>query len=598
MDLEEKRRALEQARRARLAELGVATVAAKASELKPIAEGAAECFRIMQWNILADSMSDDGFLVHEVLQDWPAGKGNVRTSSGEVVKFTKLLDDMMVAKGDNEALEQLKRRYDTAEALTNMLATVDWQVRRLQIQLQVLAAGRPDVLVFQECDHYGHLVEDLAKLGYASSLPSAEKAYEPAHLIGYNNRTPEGAEEFQKAIERKGYAFLPNVGSTSMSLCLNRKAHREKVVDAAKKLGIDNKVVDERGRVDKKGFVGLSTAQLLSEAHLDPSEIDDDGVAIFWRVDRFAAAALQVRAFPGGQGGALLVRLQERSCAARELTIIGVHLSSGDDLKSEGKRLAEQVDVIGGLRELVEEAKRAGETVVLSLDANSHPQIGVDSGSSCWCSLHGALGASVWDTHFDSTGKLLTNGSLDPPVTSNKLRGPLSGQAKKIGLHSYYCIDHIFFIPTELSLRGHAITPKQFQSDGAAREVLNPSLSNPSDHYPVVADLEWAHKGSVKQMKIASGKPASMYLRAAADMLRGNEENEPALELYISALGGAINTASEVANHLQRDGLGTIERIYTDLPGIPTAKLGRSSQRPRLSILIRNVSADQKTGVV
>lgn len=103
--------------------------------------------------------------------------------------------------------------------------------------------------------------------------------------------------------------------------------------------------------------------------------------------------------------------------------------------------------------------------------------------------LRQSVGASVWDDFFDSDGKAKTDSELHPPVTSNKVRGPLSGQAKKIGAHAYYLIDHVFFDPNFFELKAHCFEPKRFQSRINALEEVQPSLRNPSDHYPVIADL-------------------------------------------------------------------------------------------------------------
>lgn len=117
----------------------------------------------------------------------------------------------------------------------------------------------------------------------------------------------------------------------------------------------------------------------------------------------------------------------------------------------------------------------------------------VAMGSIWWLPLQvlrQCLGASVWDDFFDAEGKpKKIQSEFDPPVTSNKVRGPLSAQAKKIGSHAYYLIDHIFFDPVFFELEAHAFEPKQFRSPADALEEVQPSLLNPSDHYPVIADL-------------------------------------------------------------------------------------------------------------
>merc|ERR1719162_2267840 len=127
MNVNATREALEQGRRARLRSLGVSEAALKASELKPSAEERPEdCIRVLQWNMLADGMSDDGFLVNDVLKDWPAGCGNVPTADGEVVKYNTLLEEMIAARGNCDALEKLKSRYDVPLAEKNVEVIVDW----------------------------------------------------------------------------------------------------------------------------------------------------------------------------------------------------------------------------------------------------------------------------------------------------------------------------------------------------------------------------------------------------------------------------------------------------------------------------------------
>lgn len=244
------------------------------------------------------------------------------------------------------------------------------------------------------------------------------------------------------------------------------------------------------------------------------------GTAIFWRTDRFEAESMEVHSFPKGKGGCIQVSLIDRRRSGRKssvagttkarkskkgpaepaecckLSIVGTHLSSGDSPQDEEKRLSTQVDVKCGLRQLCAEGRAHGEPLVLCLDANSHPQVRAPDGeSSVWRSLRAAMGASVWDKYFTAKGNFKVEGNfaggLEPPVSSNKVRGPLSGQAKKIGLHAYYLIDHVYYVPEVFECRQHVLPPQRFVSAERALDQVQPSLSNPSDHYPVVVDLAW-----------------------------------------------------------------------------------------------------------
>jgi len=146
---------------------------------------------------------------------------------------------------------------------------------------------------------------------------------------------------------------------------------------------------------------GLSGELLAESGVTDLASVDDMGVAVFWRKDRLTGVELTAKTFAGASKGALCVKLRDTRAlargACRDIVVMATHLASGDSLEDESKRLEQEVDHEDGLCRWIREAKRAGEAVVLLLDANSHPEItcGDPMGSSCWRSLRGALGASV-----------------------------------------------------------------------------------------------------------------------------------------------------------------------------------------------------------
>ena len=96
------------------------------------------------------------------------------------------------------------------------------------------------------------------------------------------------------------------------------------------------------------------------------------------------------------------------------------------------------------------------------MDANSDPSFkAATSPSTCWKELRQAVGNSVWDGFFTPDGNFLdqSDQGLEQPVTTNKVRGPQSAQAKKIGNHAYYLIDHIFYSPGSFGHHDHAKQP-------------------------------------------------------------------------------------------------------------------------------------------
>jgi len=165
--------------------------------------------------------------------------------------------------------------------------------------------------------------------------------------------------------------------------------------------------------------------------------------------------------------------------------------------------LDKQVDKPGGLLDHVRAARAKETALVLVMDANAHPQLvtqkAMDDSNppvvtepgerSVWRTLHGeSKFSSVWDGHFDASGHSV---GPCPTVTTNKVRGPSTDQVAKIGVHAYCCIDHVYFGSEQLSFNGFPVAPARFPSEEAALFQSLPSLTIPSDHYPVVVDLKW-----------------------------------------------------------------------------------------------------------
>jgi len=460
-------RKFEAARRDRLQELGVSERGCTESMKLPLDPATSEDnhLRIMQFNVLADGLSDDGFMAMPVIDDWPADPGFMPTSNGTAVPFDQVFEEIAAAKGDESKLLELKSKFTTRAATENAKALTDWRGRELQIVLMVLASGVPDILVFEEVDKFQGLAAALAQIGYRSQVPWASGEYVPAHVEKHSLESDERRTAFRDFCRSRGHTFLPNLGSTAKKLALKRQA-----------------------QVTEK-----SAADLL----------DDDGVAIFWRGDRVEATLMDVHFLQPQSEAAppkkAVLQVNFRVITSgREVLVFGAHLSSGGKPEDEAKRLKDEVDSPGGLVSILRSARNEAASkeaaVLLCMDANSHPQLrSPDEASSVWRSIHKVLGASVWDEFFDEDGteRPVDPSGLQAPITTNKFRGPASDQPRKIGEHAHECIDHIFFDPSVLTLRRHVLPPERFRSSTEALQDLQPSLKNPSDHYPVVVDLAW-----------------------------------------------------------------------------------------------------------
>jgi len=253
-------------------------------------------------------------------------------------------------------------------------------------------------------------------------------------------------------------------------------------------------------------------------------DVDDDGSAIFWRASAFEAVEIQhlvahdTKPIESRFKGFVHVRLRRTGGpdgAEDELSVIAGHLTSGAKDSDEALRLTDLTartlsrsggaafNLDGGAPSLLEVfAKAAAERpTVLCLDANSGPDRAA-SAPLAWRAMRGATAGSCWDEFYDANGVAT---GRPPPVTSNKLRGPLSGQPAKIGEHVYQLCDHVLF-SSQLHLTRHALAPRVYASLDDAQADLLPTLAMPSDHHPVVTDLGYsrAHCAKLREGRLAA----------------------------------------------------------------------------------------------
>lgn len=58
-------------------------------------DGDVNMFRLMHWNILANGLSNDGFFVNPVLDDWPSCRSSFPTSDGDPIHIDRMIDAMI-----------------------------------------------------------------------------------------------------------------------------------------------------------------------------------------------------------------------------------------------------------------------------------------------------------------------------------------------------------------------------------------------------------------------------------------------------------------------------------------------------------------------
>eukprot|EP01065_Artemidia_motanka_P043036 TRINITY_DN5895_c0_g2_i1.p1 TRINITY_DN5895_c0_g2~~TRINITY_DN5895_c0_g2_i1.p1 ORF type:complete len:657 (+),score=138.23 TRINITY_DN5895_c0_g2_i1:74-2044(+) len=490
--------------------------------------------RLLQWNILADGLAEDGFCVPPVSEDWPYGRDCLPTTDEDPVPIAEMLQEMLSitreAKEKCRAVEKqglspdersevlgqiqidkftelakFKRKYDTVQSQANVARCVDWEnrVRRMQ---WLVARSDPDVITLQEVDRLADVKRLLEQLGYTCSSRRAE--YRPL-LVHY------GHPEYLQACRGSRVAFAPKVASEALCQKILRSGEADdyalrgacqSMMGAAfgqKPLHTLKSWLRQPEFREKGGYSKLLSLLQL-EGHPD---IDDDGCVVFWKADRFDCVRIEYLGFGGQENvsqGAVKVLLREHS-SGKYLWIATTHLASGSGATQEESRIqqlrgqrmctdsedrdgglmewlrtggsADPVDMSGGCRP----SKRA--PVILGMDANSRPAFKADR--TVWKTFKAAGYRSVWDSSFDPAGQPT---SSVQPVSVNKVRGPGSGQAGKIGEHAVELIDHVFF-SEDVRFRGHGLEPRGFEGSVSALGCLLPSLACPSDHYPVIADF-------------------------------------------------------------------------------------------------------------
>jgi len=506
---------------------GMATIHYEVQE-RPVAPKRETDIRLLQWNILADGLSCDGFLTLPCVAKWPCDYSNLPTSEGESTLFQHAMTEMtsIKATGSKEEksrkLSVFKDRYDTEFSRNNDDAVLAWRGRIIRMK-QMIQHMLPDIICLQEVDHLAEFQEWLATQGY-----SCGREYVPMSV----NCAPE--DRLLESLQETGVAYAPHVNSTCAMLRLLQRYPLEAVVTglegmmrASPELRLSGvsvgtrkdlkSCVTNRSFQEAGGFKELLQqlsafrCQLTPNCQKQPGHrgrckdspgefVDDDAQVIFWRSDRFELERiehLQFKLVPSSF--AVKAVMKDLKASGRVLNVLTTHLKSGASQEEEKQRLERQIlgpalaqghqgepvqkAVDGGLAEWIQSSSEDAATIV-AMDSNSRPQF--EAERTVWKVMKGLGGIrSVWSEYFDDV-----NDCKPLPVSVNKCRGPGSKQPEKVGSHAYELIDHVYY-SSQLHLHGHALQPVCYENMDLARTDLIPSVQNPSDHLPVLVDFAY-----------------------------------------------------------------------------------------------------------
>jgi len=496
--------------------------------------------RLLQWNILADGLGDDGFLATEFSPIFESADTNSKgyaandfmklvreakladTASGMTTKFSKLKGEekkLKKMKASAEGYEELKESVAKLKEETEkselvklkkqfqnspQLEKVDseilhWSKRYDRLKRIALEAD-PDVITFQEIDHVKQFLEDRDFSAKYTCMVD-NKTYKPPTYTGekggskHDDLSP--GKYFQHILDSRA-AFAPKSYS-------NAYLFRSKRDGAA------------------------------------ADDIDDDGCVVFWKKDIFIALELGFLRIPSDSEkseAVVALTLQHRKTSKR-LNVLTTHLPSGDEPKKELERLAvlnnpsanwtarricfdnkdkawkevpyednpKFVGIASYVKHFVDRKQTDSSRTIFALDANSRPsfpRIKSDSSSDETNVWHTILSQTTLESIWVQNACIKENGESSDPknpfvVSVNKMRGPSSNQPPKIGEHQLELIDHVFTNGKKSELVTHVdfnkkdfvpTAPKRYISkEGDAEIDLFPSSTMPSDHLPVVVNI-------------------------------------------------------------------------------------------------------------
>lgn len=404
--------------------------------------------KILQYNILADGLAFDGFVCSNTLD----------TKNGETHSVKQFLQTLRSSISSNN-VQHVIDLYDTPSNKDIYLKTLDLNNRWIKI-LKLVQDKDPDIIVFQEMDFYGIALKYLEHLGYIST---SEENTDPYVELWKNKDNY--VDNYVNLVKNQNYAFLPKLDSKARSFKIKR----------------DN---------------------ILSQ--------DNDGCAIFWKKDLFGLKEIHVSQFKKyksqklDKDGALAVVLRDPKTQT-DVVVVTSHLPSGQTRDRELERL-EILDSEKGVFGLfLQDLIKKYSHVVVALDSNSDPietyndnsnnnnsNNDNNSNTNVWTEFHKIGFRSIWDSFYSSDKNTVEkrDNNYSRPITVNKIRGPLSDQPSKIGVHSHELIDHVFYKGFYFNeVDGFILEPKTFTDEEDALNNLIPNESEPSDHYPVLVNL-------------------------------------------------------------------------------------------------------------
>jgi len=491
--------------------------------------------RVLQWNILADGLANDGFLSTEfspIYENSKKKKGLNVKDFINLVQKAKLsdIDNGMVKKHvqlkklkrtlrdlqkDNPAykeeeqkvndlkeeidagshLVKLKKKFNQSPELKKMDTEVlSWDLRFDRLKSIALASDA-DIITFQEMDHLEQFIKD-KDFGskYTCFVKDDTKSYTPPKYFSDEKDNDLRSENYLSYILKIGAAFAPKTHSNAAFFSTNRTR-------------------TEQNLPDRQSF-------------------NDDGIAIFWKKDNFTPLELGfLQLSSGKKSRGVIALILEDNKKKKKINVLTTHLLSGNSEIDEKRRLdqlkndtnswnAGRIQKLSswekitkypqnkfdGILSFVKQYVDCEEAItIFPVDTNSRPSflplvtssdLDDSEGTNVWKSILNINPKlqSIWTqaSYLNNDGTPSTDHKDKIMVSVNKMRGPASNQAEKIGEHQSELIDHIFTTGMKSQIRedfAGNTAPRWYASEADAELDLYPSSIMPSDHFPLIVDI-------------------------------------------------------------------------------------------------------------
>jgi len=386
--------------------------------------------------------------------------------------------DLKAAQEETNTLLRWAADGSTALAEEQHLFTPSNEGRGMSLLAKIFKE-KPDILAVQELDHYRFFQDQLAQKKYATTLTDY-------------------------SIDMSAIRYNMSIGCaqkqwTDYSIDEKATCRQEKRFAHASKFG--------------------SNAQKFNNKKLPCSDDlqchDNDGVALFWNYKRFKARRIEIEwmndnvdAGDGGFVGVLLADLESTHPLAC-IWVFTAHLSSGEKARDERARIAEVTKFALWMKQLKDSTTKHEHDcgmvgLLVMMDGNSYQDFandGIKVDENMFHTLQSKAGVTNFqlaDSIADSKETLDNVKRRDLPaemaVSVNKIRGIHTCQLSKLGEYQLDRIDYLAVggrldRPKTTSLQKYKRDPRWIKQ---AYDGILPSRDNPSDHYPVIADVEWS----------------------------------------------------------------------------------------------------------